>query len=725
MGTYRVFAYNPQQDNIEGTDRTGLISAGFKGTTVDTNYEWWNGPDEDTGYVIAYVDSNGNRSNGPETKLQTNFPCHIGFFKSRQKTEQSFIELAQSISGQSFTSGYLAKDWLSSNNYWSSFPYRFTTTWDTRQGDGSNTIILPLVNGGTYSFVVDWGDGSTSSVTSFYDSNKTHTYLNSTIYDVSISGTIEGWSFAKAARDLDYDGISSYDSRLKIVDVKSWGNLKLGNFGGHFYNCENLNISARDVLNLDGVTSLESSFRACNSLVSIKNINYWDVSGVTIMDYLFSDSRPFYAENYSSSLSLWDVSNVTSMLAMFASTNYNDDINRWNVAKVTDMTYMFSSTLFDSNIGSWNVGEVRSTEGMFYKCPFNQPINNWKFKFVGNMKDMFNSSPFDQPIYRWDVSTVTNMSGMFNGSSFNQQVDNWDVSNVTNFNNMFANTSKFNQSLNSWNLGSATDISYMFYNAQEFNQPINNWNVQGVNNMEGIFAGTGNFNQPINDWQVYNVTNMSYMFSNTRFFNQPLDSWNVSSVTNMSYMFESSNFNQPISNWSVSSVTSMEAMFISSQFNQPLNSWDTGSVTNMSNMFANSQFNQPIGKWSVSNVTTMNSMFSGNTSFNQSISEWNVSIVTDMRYMFYFSSGFNQNISSWNVSNVGLFNGFMSGKTTGDYSYYNDLLISWSSLNLAGGVTLDMGSIQYTSEANTAKTNIVNNYGWNINDGGLEIPSEV
>jgi hypothetical protein len=39
----------------------------------------------------------------------------------------------------------------------------FVSTWDTtKAGSASNTVVLPLLSGGTYSGTIDWGDTSTS-----------------------------------------------------------------------------------------------------------------------------------------------------------------------------------------------------------------------------------------------------------------------------------------------------------------------------------------------------------------------------------------------------------------------------------------------------------------------------------------------------------------------------------------------------------------------------------
>lgn len=123
MATSRAFCYNPSPNPlISGTEQVGSIAAATGVVTINPSLQWWNGPDEDSGYVIAYADPSGERPNAPERTFSTNYQCNIGFFRSAQKTEQSFVELTRLISGSSsIDNGTQSKTWLNTNGYWTSY----------------------------------------------------------------------------------------------------------------------------------------------------------------------------------------------------------------------------------------------------------------------------------------------------------------------------------------------------------------------------------------------------------------------------------------------------------------------------------------------------------------------------------------------------------------------------------------------------------------------------
>ena len=165
MPTTRPFAYNTGT-TISGTVQYGNIVVGVDPNINYAggggNVRWWNGPDEDNGYVIAYPNNTGNQPN-PDSN-----PAYLGFKRSATKTENSFIELTNKAYSQSFTAGTDAKEWLNNNGYWTSY-------------SGINTLGL-IIQLDAYSSVSYPGTGSTVyDITSGYNhtlTNATYTVLN-------------------------------------------------------------------------------------------------------------------------------------------------------------------------------------------------------------------------------------------------------------------------------------------------------------------------------------------------------------------------------------------------------------------------------------------------------------------------------------------------------------------------------------------------------------------
>ncbi len=217
------------------------------------------------------------------------------------------------------------------------------------------------------------------------------------------------------------------------------------------------------------------------------------------------------------------------------------------------------------------------------------------------------------------------------------------------------------------------------------------------------------------------VIDMSQMFRNANLYNGDLSNWDVSNVINMGNMFSgASSFNRDISNWDVSNVTDMIAMFDSAiLFNCDLNNWDVGNITSMWCMFRSAySFNGDISSWNVSNVTLMVHMFAYANSFNGDLSNWDVSNVDDMWGMFKNAISFDQNIGNWNVQAVLEMTDMFIGVTLST-SNYDALLIGWDTQNLQSGINFHGGNSLYCA-GEAARTNMINNDGWTITDGGKD-----
>src|SRR3989344_1426719 len=191
----------------------------------------------------------------------------------------------------------------------------FYSTWNTSKVAGNKNVTLPLESGGTYDFKAYWGDGTNSSITAWNDVDKKHDYTTAGVYNITLSGTIVGFRFNNG---LD---------KLKIIDIKQWGQLRLGNSNAYFYGASNLNVTATDILNLTGTTTLANMFRSAS--VFNQNIGKWNTSKVTSMASMFWSASKFNNSG-NGSINNWDTHNVTSMADMFRSTVFNQNIGSWN-----------------------------------------------------------------------------------------------------------------------------------------------------------------------------------------------------------------------------------------------------------------------------------------------------------------------------------------------------------------------------------------------------------
>jgi hypothetical protein len=146
MATARPFAYYPGGSGgsniIPGTSQTGSIAVGVTASGYNSGVggvRWWNGPDEDLGYIIGKTVPAGNQPN-PD-----GVAAYLGFLRSSSFTDSSFVSLTNYVANGATaftnTQGNQAKDWLNSNGYWTSY-----------LGTVSNGLVIQLDADNTSSY---------------------------------------------------------------------------------------------------------------------------------------------------------------------------------------------------------------------------------------------------------------------------------------------------------------------------------------------------------------------------------------------------------------------------------------------------------------------------------------------------------------------------------------------------------------------------------------------
>jgi surface protein len=292
-------------------------------------------------------------------------------------------------------------------------PNQFVFTIDTENtssGSSLNTqFMMPLVSGGSYNATVNWGDGSSDSITSYNQQEVTHTYSSAGQYEISIEGTLQGWQF------------NASGDKLKMLDVKQWGVLDLST-NSAFRGCTNLDASATDAPTVS-TTSFLNMFRGCTNFNGA--IGNWDISTVTNLNQCFYECSTF-----NQPINNWNVSNVTNFYRTFyKAISFDQDLNSWDTSNVETMYQMFyDCSQFNGDIYSWDTTNVENMQQMLYNCDlFDQSLAAWSIANVSNFTNFMqnatglSTSNYDATLIAWEANPHDNdISINFGGSQFTE-----------------------------------------------------------------------------------------------------------------------------------------------------------------------------------------------------------------------------------------------------------------------------------------------------------------
>lgn len=210
----------------------------------------------------------------------------------------------------------------------------FITTWAIEESD--KTITLPLKGGFEYDMVVDWGDGSTSSITAYDDADIAHTYDTAGRKTISIQGLCQAWYFNNGG------------DCLKFRTVQVWGDSGFIDNGltFAFYGCSNAT-SFGSEMPYYSITNLASTWYGCSSATSFP-----DISKLTLVNNLAATWR-----DCTSATSLPDVDALVKATT-YLTTWYNCSSLETVPAILASSTFLTTSRLSFANIGSGMLGTV-------------------------------------------------------------------------------------------------------------------------------------------------------------------------------------------------------------------------------------------------------------------------------------------------------------------------------------------------------------------------------
>lgn len=124
MATTRPFAKNTGSA-INGTTQVGNIASGNPNNGfAATGLAWFNGPNEESGYIVC-GESSGNSTpagaNGIVTNQYGGPTANIQFWQAADNTDAAFIELAKKIIPGNYVTTSAAYDALNTGGYWTNF----------------------------------------------------------------------------------------------------------------------------------------------------------------------------------------------------------------------------------------------------------------------------------------------------------------------------------------------------------------------------------------------------------------------------------------------------------------------------------------------------------------------------------------------------------------------------------------------------------------------------
>jgi surface protein len=241
-----------------------------------------------------------------------------------------------------------------------------------RTTTANELVTLPMTT--TSPVVIDWGDGTTTTQSAPF----TKTYATAGDYHIKVKIT--------ASREVTNFRFNNAGDRLKLIDIKNWGWVKLTG-GNNFFGCANLEkITAEDTPS--GLINMSGFFANCSKLNQIDNFN-WDTSLVTTMSSMLSQAKLFNLP-----INHLDTSNVTNMSSLLnGAESFNQSVNQLDTSKVTTMQSMFADAI-----------------------KFNQPVPFNTEKVITMSTMFFGAKEFNQPVL-FNIPLLTNATMMFQGAT--------------------------------------------------------------------------------------------------------------------------------------------------------------------------------------------------------------------------------------------------------------------------------------------------------------------
>lgn len=465
-------------------------------------------------------------------------------------------------------------------------------------------------------------------------------------------------------------------------------------------------------LDFTNVTTTAYMFLLTPNLSQVAASN-WNVSNVTVMEYMFSRSGVTTLD-----LSAWNVTNVTRMNDMFSETTALEtlDVTGWDTSSVTAFDRMFqNSGITVLDLSTWSNDNFFSKPNMFQNArslkrlvlgegfhliaAMNLPMiqedgytGRWIRRGSDQVMDYDNvfedSVAFMQgygekdpgsyewePVLSlwgtvpWEFKEDTQTIILYGGDAGEAATAPWKT--YGSVNKIIVNDRVLLPAVSSSLFAQLRDL--------EIINNVGNLDVSQVRLMDWMFESTRLLRElDVSNWDMSNVTSIERMFAYSAVASLDVSNWVVSEVTNMDSTFLGVQMSTlAIDKWDVSKVTTMEGMFRHTGLKHlDLSGWDVENVEQFAWMFQYSEIeNLNVSGWHLDQAVSMRAMFQG-TKFQQlDVSDWDISNVDDLGWMFRGSAIRSLDLSNWDTTNVTLMENMFEGA-----SYLKKLVLGEASI---------------------------------------------
>ena len=287
------------------------------------------------------------------TFVRANLPAGMTYSRSKARyttNEENFTSYSEAESYQNY---------ISKNGYTTDFVMEVLISND---GD---SFTIPCRDIGTFNAVIDWGDGSTDTITAFDAPELQHNYVTAGVKTIKVSGTFTNIQFTNGG------------DRAKVLGVLNLGIVGWENLKNAFYGCNNMDVFIAGATNTHSVDETVGMLRNCEALV-FTQLTTFNTTTTTNFQNMFKGC---------SSIKFLDLSSFNTRLSV-------------------DFSSMFEgcSNLTDVNGVEWF--DIQSLNGP-------NDLNDF-------MKDVtLPTARYDDLLINWDAQAVTNGQNVnFGGSTY-------------------------------------------------------------------------------------------------------------------------------------------------------------------------------------------------------------------------------------------------------------------------------------------------------------------